>query len=89
MANELYTRVASLTGPAASGPVLFKVAVDQVMFMNANMICNLSNQHGMLKLKDMEGENIVELGKRVTELAREIEGSGKPPYDLSPTQQGQ
>ena len=82
LGSELYTRVISLTGAHGSGPVLFKVAVDQVMFMNANMIRNLSNRFGSLKLKDFDCENITKLGERISELAREIEVSGRPPSDL-------
>ena len=79
---DLYSRVPSLTGENASGPLIFKVAIDQVMFMNANMIRHLSNTLGSLKLKDIDGENVGKLGEQITQLAREIEGSGRPPSDL-------
>lgn len=82
LGSDLYAPVSSLTTADTSGPVYFKIAVDQVMYMNSAMIRNLSNQLGSLKLKSIPGENVAILSEKITELAREIVGSGKAPDDL-------
>ena len=79
---SLYSRVASLTTADTTGPVYLKTAINQVLFMNASMIHSLSNKLGALCLKDIDGENVATLGEKVTEVAREITGSGNPPSDL-------
>ena len=66
----------------ANGPVVFKTILDQVMFMNATTIRTLSNKLGGLTLKSIPGESVSKLSEQVTELAREIVGSGSPPSDL-------
>ena len=79
---ELHGRVSSLTDASTTGPEYFKVAIDQVSYMNATMIRNLSNKLGQLKLKDIDGESVPKLTEKITEYAREIQGSGSPPSDL-------
>jgi hypothetical protein len=79
---ELYSRVSSLSTPDKSGPVLFKIAVDQVMHMNDAQIRNLSNKLGEIRLRDIPGENVAKLGETITQIAREITGSGREPNDL-------
>ena len=79
---NLLQRISSLLPSDAPGPVVFKTALDQVMHMNATTIRALSNQLGELSLKSIPGESAPDLTEKVTELAREIEGSGKPPSDL-------
>ena len=79
---NLAQRVSSLCPMNAPGPVVFKHAIDQVMFMNATTIRNLSNELGGLTLSKIPGENVAELTLKVTELARELVGSGSPPTDL-------
>ena len=79
---NLLQRISSLLPSDAPGPVVFKTALDQVMCMNATTIRTLSNQLGELSLKSIPGESVPDLTEKVTELAREIEGSGKPPSDL-------
>ncbi len=79
---ELFNRISSLISPTATGPEVFKVAIDQVMCMNATTIRTLSNQLGNLSLKTIPGENVASLTIKVSELAREIEGSGNAPSDL-------
>ena len=79
---NLLQRVSSLIGPGETGPIVFKTALDQVMHMNASTIRVLSNTLGSLSLKEQPGESVSTLTEKVTELAREIEGSGKAPTDL-------
>jgi hypothetical protein len=79
---ELYSRVSSLSTPDKSGPVLFKIAVDQMMHMNDAQVRNLSNKLGDLRLRDIPGENVAKLGETITQIAREITGSGREPNDL-------
>ena len=50
---DLLERVASVTSLESSGIVLFKVALDQVMFMNASTIRTLSNRLGGLIFCDV------------------------------------
>ena len=75
-------RVASVTSLESSGIVLFKVALDQVMFMNASTIRNLSNRLGGLALNKVPGEDVSTLTLEVSEITRELEGSGNAPTDL-------
>ena len=82
LGTHLLQRVSSLLKPNATGPMVFKCALDQVMFMNATTIRTLINQLGALLLKEVPGESVPPLTETVTELAREIEGSGKAPSDL-------
>ncbi len=82
LGTNLYQRVASLLPATATGPEILKVAIDQVMYMNASTIRSVSNRLGALSLKDIPGENAPELTVKVSELARELEGSGNPPGDL-------
>ena len=79
---NLSQRLASALEPGTSGPILFKTALNQVMYMNATTVRTLSNQLGNLSLKSIPGESVSTLTEKVTELAREIEGSGTPPTDL-------
>ena len=79
---NLLQRVSSLMSADSPGPVIFKTALDQVMFVNATTVCTLSNQLGNLSLKSIPGELVPALSEQVTELAREIGGLGKPPTDL-------
>ena len=79
---NLKQRIASLLEADANGVLVFKMAVDQVMYMNATTVRNLSNQLGSLELKKFPGESVPGLGEKITELAREIEGSGSAPTDL-------
>ena len=79
---NLQQRLASILEPNASGPEVFKAALDQVMCMNATTLRTLSNQLGALSLKSIPGESVSALTEKVSELAREIEGSGTPPSDL-------
>lgn len=79
---ELYTRVSSLCSANTTGPEYFKKAVDQISYMNSTMVRNLSNKLGTLKLKEIDGENVAKLTEKITEIAREIQGSGCPPADL-------
>jgi hypothetical protein len=74
---ELYGRVSSLSTPETSGPELFKITVDQVLHMNDAQIRNFSNQLGELRLQDIPGENVAILGGKISQIAREITGSGK------------
>ena len=69
-------------GESANGPIIFKTILDQVMFMNATTVRTLSNKLGALTLKSIPGESVSKLSEQVTELAREIVGSGSPPSDL-------
>lgn len=79
---ELYARVSSLCNADTTGPEYFKKAVDQISYMNSTMVRNLSNKLGNLKLKEIDGENVAKLTEKITEIAREIQGSGCPPADL-------
>ena len=79
---NLLQRVSSLLASNSTGPMVFKTALDQVMHMNSTTIRTLSNQLGELQLKSIPGESAPDLTEKVTELAREIEGSGKAPDDL-------
>ena len=76
---NLLQRLSSLLQPGEDGPVVFKTALDQCLFMNATTIRTLSNELGGLSLKAIPGESVPALTEKVTELAREIEGSGKHP----------
>lgn len=79
---DLFDRVALKCDTMSSGPVYFKAAIDELLFMNATMVRKLSNQLGNLKLKDVDGENVDKLGDTVTTLVKEITGSGQKPGDL-------
>ena len=79
---NLYARVISIVPVDSPGPVILKVALNQVMYMNASTIRNLSNELGSLTLKSIPGENVSALTIKITELARELEGSGNAPSDL-------
>ena len=82
MGTDLLERVASVCSLESSGIVLFKVALDQVMFMNASTIQTLSNRLGGLALNKAPGEDVSTLTLEVSEIARELEGSGNAPTDL-------
>ena len=77
-----FKRVSSLTLVDSPGPVTFKMALDQAMFVNATMVHTLSDQLGSLTLKSIPGESAPTLSEQVTKLAREIKRLGKPPLDL-------
>eukprot|EP00980_Cylindrotheca_fusiformis_P022212 scaffold9102_cov166-Cylindrotheca_fusiformis.AAC.2 len=79
---ELFTRINALRGDGATGPELFKTAVDEVMHMSDSQVRLLCQQLIDLRLQDIPGENVGTLGEKITEIVREIEGSGKPPSDL-------
>ena len=79
---KLQQRIASIIEPDDNGPKIFKIALNQVMYMNAITIRTLSNKLGSLSLKSIPGESVSALTEQVTELAREIQGSGNPPSDL-------
>lgn len=79
---DLFDRVALKCDTMASGPVYFKAAIDELLYMNATMVRKLSNQLGNLKLKDVDGESVDKLGDMVTTLVKEITGSGQRPGDL-------
>ena len=53
--------------------VLFKVALDQVMFMNASTIQNLSDRLGGLALNKVPGEDVSTLTLEASEIARELD----------------
>ena len=82
LGTDLLERVASVCSLESSGIVLFKVALDQVMFMNASTIRTLSNRLGGLALNKVPGEDVSTLTLEVSEIARELEGSGNAPTDL-------
>ena len=82
LGTDLLERVASVTSLESSGTVLFKVALDQVMFMNASTIRNLSNRLGRLALNKAPGEDVSTLTLEVSEIATELEGSGNAPTDF-------
>ena len=52
------------------------------MFMNASTIRTLSNRLGGLALNKVPGEDVSTLTLEVSEIARELEGSGNAPTDL-------
>ena len=79
---DLLERVASVCSLESSGMVLFKVALDQVMFVNASTIRNSSNRLGGLALNKVPGEDVSTLTLEVSEIARELEGSGNAPTDF-------
>jgi len=80
---ELHERVGSMTDPSkTTGPEYFKIAVNQVSYMNASTLRSLSNELSELRLKDIQGESVPNLTQKITQIAREIEGSGQPPHDL-------
>jgi len=82
MGPELFNRVTAFAEPTASGPELFRIAVDQVTCMSDAVVRTLSNQLEKLDLSKVPGENVSELSKDISEIAKKIEASGKPPDDL-------
>ena len=51
------------------------------MFMNASTIRTLSNRLGGLALNKAPGEDVSTLTLEVSEIARELEGSGNAPIE--------
>ena len=62
--------------------LLFKVKLDQAMFMNVTTVWTWSNRLGSLALNKAPGEDISELTLEASEIARELEGSGNATADL-------
>jgi hypothetical protein len=79
----LSARVATVTEADTPGPVLFKVAVDQVASLSAAKVRKLTNDLQGLSLKDVPGQSVPVLTKTLTELTRQIDFSGVGPADLT------
>ena len=80
---ELFSRVTAFAAPDATGPELFKIAVDQVSTMSDHMIRHLCDKLRKLRLKDIPGENVQELSKTISEIVKKIIASGNTPSDLN------
>ena len=82
LGSALLSRVASVTEADTHGPVLFKIAVDQVASLSAAKIRKLTTDLQALSLKNAAAQSVSLVTKRVTEIARQIEFSGVGPADL-------
>ena len=82
LGSALASRVASVTEADTHGPVLFKIAVDQVASLSAAKIRKLITDLQALSLKTVAAQSVSLVTKKVTELARQIEFSGVGPADL-------
>ena len=79
----LSSRVATVTEADTPGPVLFKVAVDQVASLSAAKVRKLTTDLQGLSLKNVAAQSVPLITKRVTELARQIDFSAVGPADLT------
>ena len=65
-----------------SGPELLVYAIQQRTIMSAAHIRTLSNKLGSLSLGDIPGERVPDLTKSISDIARQLVGSGREPDDL-------
>jgi hypothetical protein len=79
----LSSRVATVTEADTPGPVLFKVAVDQVASLSAAKVRKLTTDLQGLSLKNVAAQSVPLITKRVTELARQIDFLAVGPADLT------
>ncbi len=79
----LSSRVATVTEADTPGPVLFKVAVDQVASLSAAKVRKLTTDLQVLSLKTVSAQSVPVVTKRVTEIARQIDFSSVGPADLT------
>jgi hypothetical protein len=79
----LSARVATVTEADTPGPVLFKVAVDQVASLSAAKVRKLTTDLQGLSLKNVPAQSVPTLTKTLTELTRQIDFSGVGPADLT------
>eukprot|EP00980_Cylindrotheca_fusiformis_P022352 scaffold9224_cov170-Cylindrotheca_fusiformis.AAC.2 len=82
LGKHLSQKVMSIASKQPTGPELFFLAVGFMSYLTEETIRQKSNELGNLRLKDIPGENVRVLVEKVSELAREIESSGRPPSDL-------
>ena len=83
LGSALSSRVATVTEADTPGPVLFKVAVDQVASLSAAKVRKLTSDLQGLSLKNVAAQSVPLITKRVTELARQIDFSAVGPADLT------
>ena len=83
LGTSLSSRVATVTEADAPGPVLFKVAVDQVASLSAAKVRKLVGDLQGLSLKNVAAQSVPIITQRVTELARQIDFSDVGPGDLT------
>ena len=65
-----------------SGPELLVYAIQQRTIMSAAHIRTLSNKLGNLSLADIPGERVPDLTKLISDIARQLVGSGRQPDNL-------
>lgn len=65
-----------------SGPELLVYTIQQRSIMSSAHICTISNKLSNLSLGDIPGERVPDLTKLVSDLARQLFGSGRQPEDL-------
>lgn len=80
---SLSSRVATVTEADTPGPVLFKVAVDQVASLSAAKVRKLTTDLQGLSLKDAPAQSVPDITKKVSEIARQIDFSEVAPADLT------
>ena len=83
LGTTLSSRVATVTEADTPGPVLFKVAVDQVASLSAAKVRKLTTDLQGLSLKTVAAQSVPMVTKRVTEIARQIDFSSVGPADLT------
>ncbi len=81
--NDLWRSIQKELEPDTSGPEIFKIIVSKFQASSANMVRSLMEKLDKLRLNEDDREDVSALADKVSEICRQIEGSGSEPPDLA------
>ena len=81
--SKLYTLLESEAADDCSGPEYFKMAMMKMTGTSSQAVRILSNKLSEMKLQDEPGENVSSFSMKITELCKQLAGSGLAPSDMA------